>query len=131
MEFAWAALVSALLGERDRAIEYAERSLELMPTLGAWDRKVALLASAAALAHVGEIPTSIERLRDWFAQVPSFVKASGLWCHANLAPLRADPRFRKLIEEQGGNTSIDPLNRALVPQPRRPRRQHSLVTFAV
>lgn len=115
-EFATAALVSALLRERERAIEYAERSLELMPTLGAWNRKEALLDCASALAHVGEIPAAIERLRDWFAEVPSPMKASGVWCFAGLAPLRADPRFRKLIEEHGGNTSVDPFNRATWPR---------------
>jgi tetratricopeptide (TPR) repeat protein len=115
-QFATAAAVSALLGERERAIEYAERSLELMPTLGAWNRKEALMECASALAHVGEIPAAIERLRDWFAEVPSPVKASGLWCDAGLAPLRADARFRKLIEEHGGNTSVDPFNRATWPR---------------
>jgi hypothetical protein len=48
---------------------------------------------------------------------PFEIKPSGLWCDPLLAPLRADPGYRKLMAGHGADVSIDPHDRKTWPKP--------------
>ena len=111
----------AMLGDRRHVIEYARRVVADLPTSGqGTNREEALYWSAVALGRVGEDAAAVERLREKFAG-PGLFKTRGLWCDPFLAPLRKDRTYRKLMAEQGVDTSVDPLRRETWPAPYLPQ----------
>ena len=76
---------------------------------------VRLLRIIGALAHAGETGAAVEQMRVILAQ-PFETKPSGLWCDPLLAPLRADPGYRKLMAEHGVDVNIDPFRRNTWPR---------------
>jgi tetratricopeptide (TPR) repeat protein len=111
--------LQASLGQRDQAIEALERYEASWPPTGDdWARGQRLYVSAIVLTQVGEIDRAIDRLHKMFSLPLPPWGASGVWCEPKLRPLRADPRFRDLIAQHGGNVAIDPHDRSTWPPPR-------------
>jgi adenylate cyclase len=115
-QLAWIALHYSLLDEHARAVEYARQSLRQFPQQGARMQLAnTLLFDAAVLARAGDINAALPLIRESLA-IPAPRRARGLWCDPLFAQFRADPRFRSLITELGGDVSIDPTRRETWPK---------------
>ncbi len=107
----WIALHYSLLDDHARAVEYAKRSLLEFPEHGALlQRASTQLFVAAAFARAGDMAAALQLIRESL-ELPAPRRARGLWCDPLFAQFRADPRFRSLITELGGDVSIDPTRR--------------------
>ena len=112
---AFIALHYALLGDRRLAIDYVNRTVASMPPVGeSADRTDVLLVSAAALTQAGNSVAAVKRTRQ-VLDSPGWAKTGWIWCDPLLAPLRADPGFRKMMAEHGADVSIDPYKRETWP----------------
>jgi serine/threonine-protein kinase len=86
------------LGRKEDALREARRAVELLPT-----SKDALIGAgieierAAVEARVGDTDSAIEHIRHLLS-VPCLLSPGLLRIDPRWAPLRTDPRFRKLAE---------------------------------
>ena len=87
------ARVLAALGERERALEWAERALSLGP-----DDHLTLYNVAAAFALLGQDERAIELLGRAMAGA-SRHRLAWLERDSDFAAVRADPRYRALVQE--------------------------------
>jgi TolB-like protein len=112
----WIAMHYSLLDEHARAVEFARRSIREWPEHGAMiQRANSLLFDAATFARAGDMVAAVPLIRESL-ELPAPRRASGLWCDPLFAQARADPRFRSLITELGGDVSIDPTRRETWPK---------------
>jgi len=84
------------LGRKQDAIREGERAVELLPlSRDAFDGSTILEDLAGIYAQVGETDKAIEII-DKLLNIPSYLSPALLRIDPKWAPLRADPRFRKL-----------------------------------
>jgi tetratricopeptide (TPR) repeat protein len=96
----WLGVVAAELGRRDEALNHARRAVELIPM--ATDRSnhdLMRLFLARVLARVGDADAAVAEL-EYLLSVPSDVSVPALRMDPAWEPLRAHPRFRRLLERQ-------------------------------
>jgi tetratricopeptide (TPR) repeat protein len=91
------ALAYAGLGEKAKALEQATRSVKDYDT-DAVDEPAALTTLAQVQAHFGEIDSAIAALPH-LLEVPAGLTTANLKLDPLWDPLRKDPRFQKLCEE--------------------------------
>ncbi len=86
------------LGQKEDALREAHRAAELLPISkdAFWGTDVEIFR-AMVEARVGEKDTAIERIR-YLLSIPSLLSPAVLRIDPEWAPLRDDPRFRKLAE---------------------------------
>jgi hypothetical protein len=89
------------LGRKEDALREARRGAELLPISkdALWGTDVEIFR-AVVEAHVGEKDAAIERIGNLLS-VPSFLSPALLRIDPEWAPLRDDPRFRKLAKLNG------------------------------
>jgi adenylate cyclase len=91
------ALALAELGEYERAKDWAARALAIDP-----DDLLALYNIACVYSQVGEFDQAIELLEKVLPYTDaSPAKRASLQHDPDLDPIRADPRFQKLLETMG------------------------------
>jgi serine/threonine-protein kinase len=89
------------LGRKQDALREARRAAELLPiSKDAFVGTDVELFRAMVEAHVGEKDAAIERIR-YLLSIPCFLSPALLRIDPEWAPLRDDPRFRKLAELEG------------------------------
>jgi tetratricopeptide (TPR) repeat protein len=86
------------LGRKEDALREARRAVEALPiSKDAVDGSWLEIYLAAVEARVGETDAAIQRIRHLLS-IPSWLSPATLRIEARWAPLRADPRFRRLAE---------------------------------
>jgi tetratricopeptide (TPR) repeat protein len=96
------AKVLAQLGEKESALQEAQRATELVPeSKDAFSGPEIASGVAEVYAILGDNDRAIEIL-DGLLSRPSGLTAQGLRVNPIWDPLRADPRFQALIEKHGG-----------------------------
>jgi serine/threonine-protein kinase len=86
------------LGRREDALREARRAVEILPiSKDAYDGPSPLINLAAVEARVGETDAAIEHIR-YLLSIPSPLSLALLRIDPSWAPLRDDPRFRRLAE---------------------------------
>jgi serine/threonine-protein kinase len=91
--------VSAFLGNRDRAIEAAERAVRLLPvSKDAYQGTSNLQNLAEVYTLTGEHEKAIETL-ETLLSIPSYLSVSLLRLDPLYDPLRDYPRFQAILEK--------------------------------
>ncbi|MBL6752568.1 MAG: tetratricopeptide repeat protein, partial [Nevskia sp.] len=90
------ALANACLGRRDEALRFAQRAVDINAA-DAFSRPLAQTTRAQVQAWLGDTDEAIAALPQ-LLQVPNGTTVGDLRFNPLWNPLRADPRFRKLIE---------------------------------
>ena len=93
------ALIEAALGNKEKALGPARRAVELLPTSqDAYDGPILETNLAVIEAQVGQTDKAIERLTN-LVRLPNGPTAGALRIEPEWEPLRADPRFEKLLSQ--------------------------------
>ena len=92
----------AAVGRKQDALAEIARAVELFPlSRNAYRGSSVAIWQAAVEARVGKKDTAIDRIRHLLS-IPAFLSPGMLRVDPIWAPLRDDPRFRKLAELGGG-----------------------------
>jgi adenylate cyclase len=94
-ELAWGCSALAVLGERDRARDWARRALLFDPDNQSMRYNLACAFSIA----LGDHESAIETLVPYFKRLDSKMQLRHLEADPDFGPIRDDPRFRAMIED--------------------------------
>ena len=94
------AQVDARLGQQELALKEAQHAIELMPvSQDIYDGGLVLEGLAQVYTWLGDNDHAIETVRKLLS-MPGYVNYGRMKAHPLWAPLRKDPRFQKIINEQ-------------------------------
>lgn len=93
------AVIDALLGDRDKALEEAQRATEMKPVAKDAMAGPAILQNVAVVhAWTGELERAFVELNS-AAKMPKGISCGGLKLEQFWVPLRNDPRYEKLLAQ--------------------------------
>ena len=94
------AQVDASLGQKDLALQEAQRAIDLMPvTKDIYDGALVLEGLAQVYTWTGDNDHAIETVQKLLS-MPGYVNYGRMKAHPLWAPLRKDPRFQKLVADR-------------------------------
>ena len=91
-------VIAAELDRRDEAVRAARRAVDLVPLLKERDVHHFMRVNLArVLARVGDVDAAVSEI-EYLLSVPSYISVPALRVDPAWAPLRSNPRFRRLVE---------------------------------